>query len=47
VTAERPVVLTAKVFERSWLDPADNQGVRPLLPKVRSREPWSDDEAGR
>jgi hypothetical protein len=34
------------VFERMlWLNPSDNQGIRGLLPLVRDREPWVDDEA--
>jgi hypothetical protein len=34
----------AAVFERMlWLNPADNQGVRGLLPAVRSGEPWQAD----
>ena len=32
-------------FERMlWLNPSDNQGVRFCLPRVRAREPWTDDE---
>ncbi|MEO8183588.1 MAG: cytoplasmic protein [Deltaproteobacteria bacterium] len=34
-----------RVFERMlWLNPADNQGVRGLLPEVQARKPWVDDE---
>jgi hypothetical protein len=34
-----------RVFERMlWLNPSDNQGIRCLLPEVRAREPWFDDE---
>ncbi len=34
-----------RVFERMlWLNPTDNQGIRALLPEVRAREPWIDDE---
>jgi hypothetical protein len=34
------------VLERIlWLNPSDNQGIRGVLPKVRAREAWVDDEA--
>jgi hypothetical protein len=33
------------VFERMlWLNPSDNQGIRCLLPDVRARKAWMDDE---
>jgi tetratricopeptide (TPR) repeat protein len=36
---------TEQVFERIlWLNPSDNQGVRCLLPQVKARQPWTDDE---
>ena len=34
----------AALFERMlWLNPADNQGIRFLLPQIRAGEPWKDD----
>ncbi len=34
----------ATLFERMlWLNPADNQGIRFLLPQIRAGEPWKDD----
>jgi hypothetical protein len=34
------------VFERMlWLNPSDNQGIRGVLPTVRARGAWKDDEA--
>jgi hypothetical protein len=34
-----------RVFDRMlWLNPSDNQGARGLLPHVRARRPWVDDE---
>lgn len=33
------------VLERMlWLNPSDNQGIRGVLPRVRAREAWVDDE---
>lgn len=35
----------AGVFERMlWMNPSDNQGIRFLLPDVRAREAWVDEE---
>jgi hypothetical protein len=35
----------ARVFERMlWMNPSDNQGIRFLLPDVRARETWVDEE---
>jgi tetratricopeptide (TPR) repeat protein len=34
-----------RVFERMlWMNPSDNQGIRGLLPDIRAREAWVDDE---
>jgi hypothetical protein len=34
-----------RVFERMiWMNPSDNQGIRFLLPDVRARETWVDDD---
>lgn len=34
-----------RVFERMlWMNPSDNQGIRFLLPDVRAREAWVDDD---
>ncbi len=34
-----------RVFERMlWLNPSDNQGIRYVVPDVRAREPWRDDD---
>ncbi len=36
------------VFDRMlWMNPSDNQGIRFLLPAVRARDRWVDDENGR
>lgn len=36
---------TEQVFERLlWMNPSDNQGIRFLLPDVRARSAWVDDE---
>jgi hypothetical protein len=36
---------TESVLERMlWLNPSDNQGIRGLLPAVRAREAWVDDD---
>ena len=34
-----------RVFERVlWMNPSDNQGIRFLLPDVRARQAWVDEE---
>jgi tetratricopeptide (TPR) repeat protein len=34
-----------RVFERMlWMNPSDNQGIRGLLPDIRARGAWVDDE---
>jgi hypothetical protein len=39
-----PARVAAEVLEQMlWLNPADNQGARGLLPAVRAGEPWQAD----